>query len=157
MWSHYAEKHAGFVVGFNTEADFFVNRRPHELGDIGELRNVTYSNDRPIIHIPYTDDSPEVNYLFAKSAKWCDEKERRIVRFLSDATESENDVYLFSIPPNTIQEIIFGSLSEETQEPSIKPTIDILRGNPALGHVKTKKARLARNGYTIQIEDYKLR
>jgi hypothetical protein len=124
------------------------------LVDIGELRGVTYSGHRPIVHVPFVDNSPDVNYLFTKSDKWYDEKERRILRFLSDATESKDGVYLFSIPPNTIQEIIFGSLAEETTEPSIEPTLDILRANHALGHVGIKKARLARNGYAIDIVDY---
>jgi Protein of unknown function (DUF2971) len=157
MWSHYAENHTGFIVGFETETEFFRKRRPYELGDIGELRKVTYSAKRPIVHVPYTETSPHVNYLFTKYNKWRDEKERRILRFLSDAAESKDGVYLFSIPPNTIQEIIFGNHAGETTEPSIEPTLDIMRANHALSHVKIKKARLARNGYAIDIVDFPIK
>lgn len=153
MWSHYADKHTGFVVGFDTETDFFA-KRPHELGEIGELRKVTYSKNRPVVNVPYTEKSEDVDFLFTKFHKWCDEKERRILRFLSDAAESKDDICLFSISPKTIREVIFGSLAAETKEPSIEPTLKTVRNNPDLGDVKIKQARLARNGYGIEIVNF---
>jgi hypothetical protein len=154
MWSHYAEKHSGFVVGFDAESDFFTKRQAHEPEEIGQLRKVTYLKNRPIVQLPYDDDSPYVDYLFTKYHKWCDEKERRIFRFLSEAAKSKGDICLFSVPPKTIREIIFGSLAAETKEPSIEPTWEIIKSNPDLNHVKRKRARLARNGYGIEIVDF---
>jgi hypothetical protein len=43
MWSHYAENHTGFVIGFDTEKTAFFKHKSDEPGEIGELRKVNYS------------------------------------------------------------------------------------------------------------------
>jgi hypothetical protein len=115
---------------------------------------VSYLKPRPIVNIPFTENSPYVDFLFTKYHTWSDENEHRILRFLSGAADSKDDICLFSLPPSTIKEIIFGCHSDETKEPSVEPTLKIVRSNPALSHVKIKKAKLASRGYAVNIVDF---
>jgi len=155
MWSHYAEHHTGFVVGFDTEKTNFFKHQIHEPGEIGELRKVNYSNKRPVAQVPYTEESPDADIFFTKNEDWQYQEEWRIVRFLKDAdSQPKPGIHLFSIPPNCIQEIIFGSNAEKTKEPSIEPTLQLIKNNPAFGEVKIKKAHLSRKNYLLDISDF---
>jgi hypothetical protein len=154
MWSHYAEKHTGFVIGFDTQSDFFA-KRPNELGEIGELQDVDYSKDRPTIEVPFTQESPDVNIFFTKNEDWRYQAEWRIVLFLKDAhSQPKPGIHLFSIPPNCIREIIFGSHAEKTKEPSIEPTLKLIKDNPDLRDFKIKKAHLSRRNFMLDISDF---
>jgi len=156
MWSHYAENHTGFVIGFDTEKTDFFKHKLHEPGEIGELRRVNYSDKRPAVQFPYTEESPDVDIFFTKNKDWEYQAEWRIVRFLSDAnTQSKPNIHLFSIPPNCIQEIIFGSNAEKSKEPSIEPTLHLIKNNPALSAIKIKKAHLSRRNYLLDISDFR--
>jgi hypothetical protein len=74
---------------------------------------------------------------------------------LKDAqSQSKSGIHLFSIPPNCIQEIIFGSNAEKTKEPSINQTLELIKNNPAIGNIKIKKARLSRRNYLLDISDF---
>lgn len=157
MWSHYAENHTGFVIGFDTDKTDFFKHKLHEPGEIGELRKVNYSNERPTVQVPYNEDSPDVDIFFTKKEDWEYQAEWRIVRFLRDAqSQPKPGIHLFSIPPNCIQEIIFGSNAEKTKEPSIDQTLELIKNNPAIGDIKIKKARLSRRNYLLDISDFSL-
>ena len=155
MWSHYAENHMGFVIGFDTEKTDFFKHKIHEPGEIGELRKVNYSKKRPAVRVPYTEESPDVDIFFTKNEDWHYQDEWRIVRLLKDAdAQPKSGIHLFSIPPNCIQEIILGSNAERTKEPSIEPTLELIKSNPALCNIKIKKARLSRRNYLLDISDF---
>ena len=155
MWSHYADNHTGFVIGFDTEKTDFFKHKSDEPGEIGELRNVNYSKERPAVHVPFTEESPDVDIFFTKNEDWRYQAEWRIVRFLRDAhSQSKPGIHLFSIPPNCIREIIFGSHAEKTKEPSIEPTLELIKSNPALCDIKIKKAHLSRRNFLLDISDF---
>jgi hypothetical protein len=105
--------------------------------------------------VPYTEESPDVDIFFTKNEDWHYQAEWRIVRFLKDAnSQPQPSIHLFSIPPNCIQEIIFGSNAEKTKEPSIEPTLQLIKSNPAFGDIKIKKAHLSRKNYLLDISDF---
>lgn len=67
MWSHYADQHRGFVVGF-------------ELGDLYEAaKYVTYSRERvPFRHKSSEEDMP-IEVIRTKSFHWAYEQEVRVI------------------------------------------------------------------------------
>jgi hypothetical protein len=105
--------------------------------------------------VPFTEESPDVDIFFTKNADWHYQAEWRIVRFLKDAhSQPKSGVYLFSIPPNCIREIIFGSHAEKTKKPSIEPTLELIKSNSALSDIKIKRAHLSRRNFLLDISDF---
>ena len=151
MWSHYAEKHHGYAVAFVTTCEFF-RKRQEEFREIGELRQVNYSASRPCVNEPFDENSPEVDILFTKNIEWAYEREWRIVRFLKDeCLRVEGEISLFSVPPEAIKEVVFGSRSEECLFKSIQHSVS---ANSKLHHLRFKKARLSRNNYSVDVVDF---
>lgn len=77
MWSHYANSHKGFVVGFDSSHPFFnQNLGPSSdfCGiDVGKVHRVNYDNFR-------SNNSHEpTNWYLQKSDEWIYEKEHRII------------------------------------------------------------------------------
>jgi hypothetical protein len=93
MWVNYAQKHAGFVIGFTTDSPFF-----HAVGT--RLLGVNYD--------PPSSDTPEENACLYKTEDWHYEEEWRHVR-----TFGETEDRLVEIPQNLISEIILGSKMED--------------------------------------------
>lgn len=120
MWSHYADSHRGYVVGFDSNNSFF---NPGNEKAIDHLRAVKYSRVRAILpEFGFRDSTPEqvreaTEYLFfTKSSDWAYEQEMRILADLSRASSikpAENvgdwECCLFSFPHTAVKEIIFGS------------------------------------------------
>jgi hypothetical protein len=156
MWSHYADQHRGFAVGFDTDTDFFAKRH-YEPPEIGELRKVTYSTSRPTVVVPTTDASPDVDMFFTKNCEWTYEREWRMLRLLKDGhPQPKAGIYLFPIPSDSICELIFGSRAAELQEESLKPTLQIIHSNPVLRNIRIRKADLSRDTYVLDIRDFDL-
>jgi Protein of unknown function (DUF2971) len=67
MWVNYAKNHTGFVIRFDSAADFFED-------DGRTLRKVVYQDKPPIF------DMPDENGCFYKSPEWRNEDEWRCIR-----------------------------------------------------------------------------
>jgi hypothetical protein len=94
MWSHYADSHRGFVVGFNKfELYNTIN---------GMLGKVNYDDKFPIA--PMFDENPShlAMLIMTKSKHWEYEDEFRI-------TKSDANKKAFTMKNSVIKEIIFGS------------------------------------------------
>lgn len=145
MWSHYASSHTGFLLGFDSENEFFQHR-PDEPDDIGKLRKVTYSSKR------VSDKDPEADFFFTKNDEWTYEQEWRILRFLknADKTPAEN-IHLFAIPPSAIREVIIGCLAPSDL---IADLVLAKQANPDLGHVRFYRAKLSPNSFQMDIMPY---
>src|ERR1035438_5644436 len=87
MWSHYASGHTGFVIGFDSEREFF-KQRDHEPEEIGQLLPVSYSSERVKVSCPPEDTDPSPSFIFTKNEEWAYEKEWRILRFLKEADKT---------------------------------------------------------------------
>ena len=100
MWSHYAEKHRGFVVGFD----------PGILDEY--LCKVIYSSERvEYSNMLFTSTS---NYLFfkilrTKSLHWSYEKEIRAILPWEICTKKDDGHQYLPFPPEMVRRIIFGS------------------------------------------------
>jgi Protein of unknown function (DUF2971) len=76
MWSHYADSHRGFVIGFNDENQFFHQKTPRTMSP---LMQVQYLPKRPVV--PRFEELPknlhELVFL-TKSEQWSYEQEMRM-------------------------------------------------------------------------------
>jgi hypothetical protein len=117
MWSHYADSHRGFVIGFDSGSPFFL----HGSGKaVDGLREVTYSNNREVVpgkgfHSIDRELMNKANqmFFFTKSSDWGYEEELRILAHpnAADKTTRGNDgfdICLFRFPPECMREVIFG-------------------------------------------------
>jgi hypothetical protein len=148
MWSHYANSHTGFLLGFDSEHEFF-KQRPGEPEEIGELRAVTYTPDRVRVTVPFSDADPPPDIFFTKNDEWGYEKEWRILRFLKDADKTPAaNVHLFTIPSSAIREVVFGRFATHDL---ISDLILAKKADPDLGHVQFYKATLSPNRFQMDI------
>lgn len=153
MWSHYACRHTGFVLGFDRNDVFFAHRS-HEPQEIGELRKITYVNTRPMVKPPFTDPVPDI--LFAKNHEWEYESEWRILRFLADATKVETgrvdtgSLHLFAIPPSAFRHVILGRVcAAETIQALLQAKTD-----SEMSHLEFYQAQLSRHRFELDILPY---
>jgi hypothetical protein len=104
MWSHYADEHRGIVIGF--DSDIFPK----------DLHDVSYTYIRPTYIQPEIEGTgwkQLLTLLTTKSEHWSYEKEVRSFSRLENAASvpmkiRNYDVCLFSFPPESIKEVIFG-------------------------------------------------
>ncbi len=125
MWAHYGDCHRGFVVGFDTDSEFF------KRGALGGLRKVTYANTRA--RVPERDgryatreelDSYNKSVFFTKSRDWRYEEELRILRHPQDADCVRDglngwDICLFRFPLEAVREVIVGARMTEDKRARI--------------------------------------
>jgi hypothetical protein len=108
MWDHYAECHRGFVVGFDSNHDFFWRSRRERTG-FGHLQKIIYQRQRPIAQ---WSDITAVKWFQTKCEHWGYEKEWRMARALTDADfrieAPQFPICLFRFPPEAVLEIILG-------------------------------------------------
>ena len=115
MWSHYANYHRGFVIGFDAESPFFRNEN-----ELHCLRDVVYSNERPRFPVSgFASLSPQdgwqvqMEMLFTKSKDWKYEKEMRLLADPKAIPKKKSkpgtlDICLYQFPRDSVREIIFG-------------------------------------------------
>lgn len=143
MWAHYGANSSGFVVGLDSESEFF-QPKPKEPKTCGELMSVTYTDTIPVVYVEpgKLDISKEI--FFTKSSQWSYEREWRMIKFLPQADEvvdvGGKKIHLFSVPPNAIREVIFGSKVEPTVLKAIKDDL-----STRIPHAQPKQAIFVRN------------
>jgi Protein of unknown function (DUF2971) len=127
MWGHYTDDHRGFVLGFDSDHEFFSRRRSQQ-DEFGFLRRVNYQKERPKVVL--SDTSSPV-WFNTKSEQWAYEKEWRILRVLSGADCRKNGtsfpICLFEFPEDAVLEIIIGLRSPP---PLIQQLESIIRKFP---------------------------
>jgi len=156
MWSHYADSHRGFVVGFDSEHPFF-DQRQSESDSIRKLKAVKYSLDRPVFSgFGENPDTKEVEsfsdlVLQTKSKDWEYEQEWRMV-LSSDgeqrAVGEGGQVSLVSIPAELIRRVIIGSKTKNETRALIK---DSLESGP-MDHVDLYHAELDSRQYRVCVD-----
>lgn len=117
MWSHYAESHRGFVIGFDSSNQFLA---PGNGKTKDGLKSVHYSNKRYIVpksgfqslDVPNLREAND-RVFFTKGTYWKYEREVRILAHPNSADtvlpgSDGQDIYLFSFPTESVKEIIFG-------------------------------------------------
>ena len=158
MWSHYAEDHRGFVIGFDEKHPFFTKNEDQKDLPKG-VRKVRYRKTRRILDYDRVED---VRILFEKSADWAYEEEYRMLMPLKAGVrikktvlqpsfpfdEPRLPVHMFKIPAQCIESIILGARFPEWEEEKIE---QMCRPRCALRHVKTYKANPNPKDYKVDI------
>ena len=147
MWSHYAKKHTGFVLGFNSEHNFF-NQLNHS--DINSLREVNYSPNRMKLSIEgEININPEI--LLTKGMEWQYEQEMRLIARLASAPRVISTVnslcYMFPIPPDAIVKIVFGMNCDRTNS---EKHVQYIRATPTLKHIMAYQAELDEKSFLMK-------
>jgi len=101
MWAHYARSHEGFVLEFDSEE--------HDFEQLGELREVTYQPDRPILD---PTKPPTIEPFLRKSPEWKYEQEFRIMRRLEMCERRSvkgADCFFVHLPRRCVKAVYLGS------------------------------------------------
>jgi hypothetical protein len=117
MWAYYADDHKGFVVGLDSDSTFF-NPKPREPKPCGQLMNVIYTDTAPVVYVEAGKFDIPKEVFFAKTTKWSDEREWRMIKYLPMADEVKTNpdgkkIHLFDVPSDAIKEVIFGARVRE--------------------------------------------
>jgi len=156
MWSHYAESHRGFLIGFNSEDGFF-NQKGYEEDPIRHLRAISYADKRPSfagfsLAMTETELMSLVDLtLFTKADAWSYEREWRMVQPLASADSVVSSeaaaVHLYKIPATAITSVVLGARASDGLESDIR---NILRG-ATFRHVSLLRAKLDDCDYKVQM------
>lgn len=109
LWSHYADNHNGFCIGFNRD-------KLEDLFYCGG--SVEYTNDFPLLDPIQADRKEFIKYqAYIKAKDWEYEKEYRLIRIiesdLESKSESERKIYILN---DFFSEIILGYNFPATEE-----------------------------------------
>ena len=156
MWSHYADSHRGFAVGFDSENPFFDQRNGAE-DTIRRVKKVVYSEQRPEFH-GFSSDPTEAEVqkfadlvLFTKSVHWEYEQEWRMVHTVEGAFNSvgeENEISLFELPPDLFKCVVLGAKISNELESQIRDEIE----SGPMSHISIYRARLDPDRYSVIVE-----
>jgi Protein of unknown function (DUF2971). len=147
MWSHYAEEHKGYVIGFDSLHPFF-NQKKSDSDELRHLQKIEYRDKPPVINLMNTNGS---ELFFVKSSKWAYEAEWRMLLPLSDATEvidkNPYAIHLFKLPAKAIKRIILGVRSSNEN----KSIIRSLLASREFSRIELYQAQLDSSSYEICI------
>ena len=150
MWSHYADKHKGFSVGFDFSSSI---TEYNEENQIVGTEDVYYSEDNPFVEYflsickapklpPWEEFWPSIFSmgLVAKSYAWKYENEVRVIR---------GNAGIVTYSPDDLKEMIFGLEIETKKRNDIE---NILSGSE-FTHVQMKKIVREYDGFKLRIEN----
>jgi hypothetical protein len=112
MWSHYANDHRGFCIGFDVAHPFFSTDYS-SMGGWCPIREVNYSSIRPQAKLEHVSPETIIELVTTKHADWAYEQEVRLMRGLevADKTLANKEglpIALFQVPHAAIREIYSG-------------------------------------------------
>jgi|SRR5450759_6250 hypothetical protein len=147
MWSHYANEHRGFVIGFDVAHQFF-NQKRTDVDELRHLRKIDYREKPPVINLMNTSGE---ELFFVKSLKWEYESEWRMLMPLADSSKvierQPYPIHLFSFPVESVSEVILGArMSDED-----KGILKTLMNDKKYEHVKLYQAELDNASFGIVI------
>jgi hypothetical protein len=131
MWSHYADGHRGFVIGFDADNPFF---QPGKWNVRAGLEAVSYVSQRykvpaeGLVDLPPAEMEAAGRRIFlTKSPDWAYEQELRMIAHPSHADKRipgpRCDICLYAFPPECVTEIIVGSKSEPEFRNRMRETV----------------------------------
>lgn len=156
LWSHYADGHKGFVVGFGF---------PQIVNSFGRddavLVEVLYKEARPKISLYANEEEHGMDRAIVgtKSPEWTYEEEYRLIipreNFHDDENEEKDDRLYWSIKGNeqVVQSVIIGSRCD----PKWKEQLAAVLTEPAYLHVETFEAVPDKMSFSIHIKPVKIR
>ena len=149
MWSHYAEFHRGFVVGFRVNWNEMDPTRLHSAGLNLITQEVTYSKHRPEVMFA-SDSNTEFlgKLLLTKALPWEYESEQRVIDMKRGP----------GIHPYKRDEllgcVIAGARMPAEHACELQRIVRELRQTPALSHLTFHQATISHSDYKIDIPDF---
>jgi hypothetical protein len=155
MWSHYTSDYKGFVIGFDSECDFF---KPGNGKAVDGLKDVKYSAKRAMAPknglaalSPEEAKAANEAFFFTKSEDWAYEEE---VRILANAKKADLvptkidgfDVCLFKFRKECVKEIILGPMMDPAKKQEF---VDLVAAE--YPHVKLFEATLSETEFDLDI------
>lgn len=157
MWSHYAQNHKGYIIGFDSEHSFF------EYG----VTKVQYSDERP--YLDPTQSKQDASIFYTKSKDWKYEEEyRKSMGFVEpiilengntllpfpDEPPHPNDealrqVRLFDFPKECVTSVIIGWRSRPELEKSLTSALEVHN----MGNVRIFKAIPHKYKYEMEMRE----
>lgn len=138
MWSHYADEHRGYVIGFDVAHQFF-NQKKTDVDELRHLRKIDYREKPPVINLMNTNGE---ELFFVKSLKWKYESEWRILLPLADSSKiidrQPYPAHLFNFPIDAVTEVILGGRMSAQDKEIIKA----LRNDRRYKHINWYQAEL---------------
>ncbi|WP_374428718.1 DUF2971 domain-containing protein [Tabrizicola sp.] len=119
MWAHYADNHQGFVVAFDTDHEWFKQRKD---GKKNRLQKVIYFDG--MVEEPLENVSAS---FMSKTTDWTYEREWRLYAQVDqvDAIYGSDDdpVHVVNFPADAVQRVIVGSKATPETIESIKSVL----------------------------------
>jgi len=161
MWAHYAQRHEGFVVGFDVD-EWNLTQGDAAISPQGHLRQVVYSETRPTAQ--YLINLSLQDIFFTKGKEWAYEAEWRVGRDLPIGSDKSNalflkviagqpipptfysDVHLFDFPRKSVRTVIMGVRSSKKTKSRIKK---ILLDHPSYRSVELYTAELDQRSFQL--------
>ena len=138
LWTHYADEHRGYAIGFDDAHPFF-NRPRAPQDDFFQTRKVNYTRPSSFANLM---ELAENNLLFAKAPDWEYEAERRMLMPTSMVTRSiqreGETIHLVSFPPDCVEQVVLGARASGALEMEVRMAVD----HPDYAHVSVYRARL---------------
>jgi hypothetical protein len=129
MWSHYANQHKGFCLGFDTMNKFFR-----------KAIQVKYKQDVPIVDIFSRDKYQAVDELLTKATDWKYEYEWRIV-------DCQNGPGIYDYPPEALKQVILGCKINDNQKVEILELCKNKKPKPEIF-----QAKMSDRKFTVELE-----
>ncbi len=151
MWSHYAQSHEGFVIGFDSKHEYF-NQRQSEKDEFRHLRKVAYRQQRPQKALLDMDGE---DVFLVKSLVWEYEQEWRIMRAIEHADlvmdpTATYPIGLFAYPPEALTQVILGS---QIPNGCRQVIIDLLKDSANFLHVRLFQAEVSQAEFAIDVRE----
>ena len=152
IWTHYADSHKGFAIGFDTSSEWLENARGE-----GKLRRVEYVKKRILSTRP-SKEHPELrsgDILMTKRDEWEYEAEWRWIERRGPSeyakvksTDDGELIFLCPFPPASVREIILGYRSS----PALIESIRTLASTSDYAHVSLLRMALDESRYRLNVE-----
>jgi len=155
LWAHYAEGHAGFVIGLEDSDPFFS--LPAGDGTITKSHDVLYRTKRLTVPEGVTGMDAYQLLLCQKSEVWKYEEEVRVFRVLKPETSLGKDaqgyqVHLFPLSQMSIREVIFGANSSPSLRARLIRYLKLHRID-----AKIFRARISDSSFDLHFDELSLR
>lgn len=150
MWAHYADSHKGMMFEFDAAHSTF-NRKRSTDDDLGYLRAVTYSQNRPELTMAVIDgDNAFEVFALTKADQWSYEEEVRFLWPLKLADQQvetkAGPIALLKCPSSAVVSITLGC---KCSEESLREVHHTLLNSPDTAHIVVRKAELDENEFKL--------
>ena len=151
MWSHYAEGHRGYALGFDSSSSFF-NRKITEDDALRHLRPIAYATAPPVLQFKTVTSA---DLFFTKGYEWQYEAEWRMLLPLSESSRTipcePFPIHLFQFPAEAVSQIIFGAKMTDENRSILKSFIS---SNTDYQHVSFWQASINTGSSTYEVCTY---